>query len=565
MQKLRKLFLYAISICFFLLLVFIIYFIIAVKIKPPTPNDLTSLNWETQKLDSAFWVCGERNWFKKSNTSLWELYVEGDAFERGVANGKLTTSLIEKQEIAFVGQINKMIPSSGYLQFLKFFVAWFNRDLDEDVTQEHQLEIYGLSLSSPDSFNYIGPKYQRILNYHAAHDIGHALQNMSLVGCTSFAAWGDKSTDSMLLIGRNFDFYVGDEFAEDKVIVFTNPKEGYKFMSVSWGGMIGAVSGMNEKGLTITLNAAKSDVPGSSATPVALVAREILQYAQNIEEAYAIAKKRNTFVAESFLIGSAIDGKAAVIEKTPRQMALFEPDSNLLICTNHFQSDIFKNDSLNVTHIRESASAYRYQRMEQLLADSVKVDYTKAATILRDQGGINNANIGRGNEKAVNQLIAHHSIIFQPEKLLVWVSTDPYQLGPYVAYDLHYVFDSLAGLRQNKTIYESSLTIHTDSFLYSKQYIDFVKFKEIKQLIEANLKESKENTLPQKTIATLLASNPQYYHTYQLAGNYYKKQEDFEKASIYYQIALSKEINTYYERDHIQEQLRECLEQTTDF
>ena len=71
--------------------------------------------------------------------------------------------------------------------FLKYFIAWFNRDLDKNVTEEYKLEIFGESQSASPEFDYIGSPYQRLMNYHAAHDIGHALQNMALVGCSSFA------------------------------------------------------------------------------------------------------------------------------------------------------------------------------------------------------------------------------------------------------------------------------------------------------------------------------------------------------------------------------------------
>lgn len=88
-------------------------------------------------------------------------------------------------------------------------------------------------------------------------------------------------------------------------------------MSVTWGGFTGVVSGMNEKGLTVTINAAKSEMPKGAATPVSMVAREIVQYAGNIDEAIAIARKRKMFVSESFLVGSAADNKAVLIEKRP--------------------------------------------------------------------------------------------------------------------------------------------------------------------------------------------------------------------------------------------------------
>jgi len=235
------------------------------------------------------------------------MYVEGKPFERGVINGKLSKELVVAQEDFFNEQICKLVPSQSYRNFLKYFIAWFNRNLEKNISQEYKEEIYGVSESASDKYQYIGSNYQRILNYHSAHDIGHALQNMALVGCTSFGTWNSKSKDSNMIIGRNFDFYVSDKFARDKIVAFFAPSEGYKFMSVTWGGFIGVVSGMNEKGLTVTINAAKSDVPSGSATPVSLVAREVLQYAGNIKEAIAIARSRKMFVSESFLVASAAD------------------------------------------------------------------------------------------------------------------------------------------------------------------------------------------------------------------------------------------------------------------
>ena len=112
-----------------------------------------------------------------------------------------------------------MIPSKFYLHFLKYFVGWFNRDLAKYVTPEYKAEIYGVSASASDRYNYIGSRYQRILNYHAAHDIGHALQNLAVAGCTPFGTWGGKAHDMNMMTGRDFDIYVGAYVFEYNIVV----------------------------------------------------------------------------------------------------------------------------------------------------------------------------------------------------------------------------------------------------------------------------------------------------------------------------------------------------------
>ena len=517
------------------------------KINPPTVKDLSALQFQRQQPDSGLYTLNN-SWFRKSNSGLFEMYVEGAPFERGVINGKLSEELVKKQEDYFSEQIEKMIPSKFYLHFLKYFIGWFNRDLPKYVTNEYKQEIYGVSQSASDGYKYIGTKYSRILNYHSAHDIGHALQNMMLVGCTSFGTWGTASADSTMIIGRNFDFWVGDNFAKNKIVEFVNPSQGYKFMSVTWGGFVGVVSGMNEKGLTVTINAAKSSIPSGSATPVSLVAREIIQYAKNINEAVAIARSRKMFVSESFLVGSAVDNKAVIIEKTPDSLSVYDPNKNEILCTNHFQSATFWNSKPNVEQRQNSASVYRYKRLTELLAQNGKNTVQKTIDILRDYKGLNNADIGLGNEKAVNQFIAHHSIVFEPQKLKVWVSTAPWQLGEYVCYDLTKVF-ALKGMKQNQEIYEPALNIAADSFIYTPQFKKFEAFRNNKHKIMDG-----ETVVPD----SIVAENPNYYNSYVLAGDYLFKKKAYAKALPYYKKALQLEIATEGERQHIMSQIEKC-------
>jgi predicted choloylglycine hydrolase len=551
-KKTTRRILRVLGVIFLLLLAGAVYLVVVTKVPPPKPADMSSLQLQRTDHGDGFYTL-KNNWFRHSKSGLYELYVEGEPFERGVINGKLTEELVVRQEDHFAEQITKMVPSKFKRNFLKYLIGWFNRNLDKSVTEEYREEIYGVSESASPRYQYLGTNYQRILNYHAAHDIGHAVQNLALVGCTSFGTWGSMSVDSTMIIGRNFDFYVGDNFAEDKIVAFFNPTKGHKFMTVTWGGFVGAVSGMNDQGVSVTINAAKTALPSGSATPVSLVTREILQYAKNIQEAIAIAKSRKMFVSESFLVASAADNKAVIIEKTPDDLDVYDPHKEFIVCTNHFQSNGLGNTKMNIAQEKESASLYRYKRLTELLNANARLPngqgkntVQKTVNILRDQKGLNGANIGMGNEKAINQLIAHHSIVFEPKKLIVWISTSPWQLGQYVAYDLNKIF-ALKGMATNKEIADSSLTIAPDSFLLTPAYKNFEVFRNIKQQI---LDGGKVNT------DKLIASNPEFYNAYLLAGDYLYKQKNYAAALKDYKTALTKVIATKKEEDHIKEQIQ---------
>lgn len=548
LKKLGKILGYTLGILLLLILIFCGYVWWVSDIKPPEVADQSAMYLQKVHTDSTLYSIGD-NWIRHSRYGLYEMYVSGAPFERGVKNGKLSQKLITDQEEAFTQEIKRMVPSHAYLKFLKYVIGFMNKNLPNNVTKEYQEEIYGISKSASDSFDWIGKNYARILNYHAAHDIGHALQNMMLVGCTSFGAWDSKTANGSMLLGRNFDFWVGDRFAENKIVAFYRPDKGNKFAFVTWGGFTGVVSGMNDKGLTVTINAARSDIPwGGAATPVSLVAREVLQYASNIDEAITIAKRRKMFVSESFLVGSAADHKAVIIEKTPDTLAIYDPGQDNIQCTNHYQSKAFEHQKLNVEQMEKSASVYRYQRLQELMQENYPLTPQKMANILRDRRGLHGADIGEGNEKAVNQLIAHHSVIFQPDSLRMWVSTQPWQLGTYVCYDLRKIF-ALNGLYRDQEIADTTLNIAPDTFLYSAGFKNFERFRKNKIAL---LQKRPVDT------AEVVRSDPNFYDAYRVAGDYCKEQKWYSAAINYYNEALKHEVATITEREAIAARIDYC-------
>ncbi len=489
---------------------------------------------------------------------LWELTTGGDALTRGAESGALLRDLMHYQEQVFLDQIHRIVPSDRYLSFLKVLITIFNRNLGEYVPEENRLEIYAMSQSCSHEFDAIGTPYQRQLNYHAAHDIGHAMQEYMLVGCSSFAVWGDRSADSSLLVGRNFDFYVGDDFARNKLITFCRPEHGYPFASIGWPGMTGVLSGLNREGLTLTLNAAKGSIPTKAATPISILARTILQYAATIDEALAIADTTQTFVSESLLIASARDGKAAIIEKTPQRTALFESLDNYIRCTNHYQSEAFAEDPDNLENISTTDSYYRFERLGELIDSLAPLTPPKAASILRNRYGRGGTDIGLTNEKSLNQAIAHHGVIFEPAKGLMWVSTAPWQVGTFVCYDLKRIFatdesNHSVQIDTMRRLDRPELRIPADQRFLQEDYPRIVRYRTAAEQLRQAIDQHDGSR--QDLLDSLQSSNPNFWGAWNLCGDYYVSLGCKEEARRCWEQALQLEIPREWERLEIERKI----------
>lgn len=405
---------------------------------PPLPVDTAILQLHPEQRDGKTWL--GKSWVTRRG-GLLTVFLKGTPFEIGYAKAVLLTPQIHTLENEFLHMIHGYVPQAWKVNLLKNYIIYRNRHLSDFVPLDYRLEIYGASLGCPDMHPELGAYYNRILNYHAAHDVSYMMIDNPLIaraGCTAFGAWSNATVNSHLITGRNFDWEAAEVFSRDRVVILCEPDGGIPFVSVAWAGMAGVVSGMNRAGVSVTINGAPSSLPGETATPVAIVAREVLQEAHNLDEALKIVREAKVFVSTLWLVGSRADGKFVVVEKTPDTTAVREPEGDSIICANHFQTPGLAESGRNQSYLAEATSVSRQTRLAELLQQTRgSIGVTQAVGILRDRklpGGIF---AGNGHRGTLNALIATHATVMDLTAGILWAATPPKQLGEFVAFDVN--------------------------------------------------------------------------------------------------------------------------------
>jgi tetratricopeptide (TPR) repeat protein len=216
------------------------------------------------------------------------------------------------------------------------------------------------------------------------------------------------------------------------------PDNGIPFISLSWAGMAGVLTGMNRAGVSVTINGAPTQLPRDIGTPVAFVAREILQEAHNLDEAVKILRAAKVFVSTLWLVGSRADGKFIVVEKTPDTTNVREPVSDSIVCPNHFETANLKDTALNTNYLAEATSVSREQRLLELLKQNDgAIDAAHSVNFLRDRDLPGGIFAGNGHRGSLNAFIATHAVVMDLTAGIFWAAAPPNGLGKFVAFDVN--------------------------------------------------------------------------------------------------------------------------------
>jgi len=368
------------------------------------------------------------------------IYLDGDPFTQGYCNSRLLGAVMDRQEQALLDALEQWFPFGPLRHAVIRGLMLAYRDVPSHFTDAEKLEILGLATGRPDRFRRLGPPYGRILSYHAIHDISQSLIDNPLVACSAFAASHARTRDGHTLLARNFDFEGGAVFDEDKVVAFIRPQIGIPFVSVAWAGVVGAVSGMNERGVGIVLNAAASDAQDRSGRPSMLVVRDVLLGAESLEQAIDIVRRSDVMIADLLTVADGKTGELAVIEVTPARV-LVRRATDRIVATNHLQHPDAKHDRTNAERMRDGTTVSRMSRLAELVEAAAPLDPSGAVAILRDRRGPGGAPRAPGHRGTIDALIATHGVVFDLTARRLWVSSAPHTLGPFVEYDLAEVLD----------------------------------------------------------------------------------------------------------------------------
>jgi isopenicillin-N N-acyltransferase like protein len=475
---------------------------------PPLPADTSIMHLKPVARDGKVWL--GQCWTGRRE-GLLVIYLKGSPFDMGYAEGVLMQNQMHTLENGFLKMIRGYVPQHWLMELLKYYVIYRNRHLSDYIPLRYRQEIYGTSLGCPDIHPEEGPYYNRLLNYHAAHDVSYMMIDNPFIsaraGCTAFGAWGAATSNGDLITGRNFDWEAAEVFSRDRVVMMCEPDDGIPFISLSWAGMAGVVSGMNRAGVSVTVNGAPSSLPKETATPVAIVAREIMEQAHNLHEALDILRDSKVFVSTIWLIGSRADGKFVVVEKTPLVMNVREPRGDSIVCANHFQTPGLRDDPRNTNYMAAATSVSRYTRLEELIHQSEgRINVPLAVKFLRDRDLPGGIFAGNGHRGTLNAFIATHAVVMDLTAGIFWAASSPNQLGKFVAFDVSNFDRELP-----------ALTVPADKTLADGE---FKNEREALKCLAAGLKALKNHDDPKalKLAEKAETLNPGFYQNATLCG-----------------------------------------------
>jgi outer membrane lipoprotein-sorting protein len=136
-----------------------------------------------------------------------------------------------------------------------------------------------------------------------------------LFHCSGFALFGRATEGGHLYHGRVLDYLRGFGLEQNAVVMVVQPDQGNAWVNVSYAGMIGTVTAMNEKQVAIGEMGGRGQGRWDGK-PMAELLREVMEKANTLEEAVAILRKGPRTCEYYYVVSDAKTKQAVGIAAT---------------------------------------------------------------------------------------------------------------------------------------------------------------------------------------------------------------------------------------------------------
>jgi len=279
------------------------------------------------------------------------VHVYGTPGQMGEQQGVLLREPIQALLEQYLG---RFLGSGG----LRTSVLKVARQMEKSIPARYVREMTALAKGA-------GVAYEDVLLANTVFDIKRA------IFCSTVVAVGKRSADGKPIFGRNLDFPTFGVAHKYTCVVVYHPAKGRAVASVTFPGLIGVLSGLNDAGVAAATMEVRRRDTQLTATPYALVFRDALTGAAGTDDVVRIVTTRARTSSNNLMVCDAA-GRAARAELGVKVTAVRRPEKGMLYSTNHFRSK----------RLGSPVICWRIARIRRAVADGRPLDVARTKHVL---------------------------------------------------------------------------------------------------------------------------------------------------------------------------------------
>jgi len=250
-----------------------------------------------------------------------------------------------------------------------------------------------------------------------------------LLGCTTVAFSQNRTSTSETIMAKNFDYF--SFLAPYNFACETKPTDGYRTLGFKMASLPGMYDGMNEHGLTVTYNLARSTDKPEFFVPTGIILQEMLETCATVDEGVRMIAQSKRGGHDGLITLIDPSGKIKTVELSSHFAVVRGATNGQEINTNNYQTAEMQGYEVPLETAPDwSNSRDRLDRASKMLNDVAFVDENAIKQVLRDHGkdGVPGKTICRHGEMGCTQ----RSMIFYPRrKTIKMLFGNPCQQGEY--------------------------------------------------------------------------------------------------------------------------------------